>query len=92
MSQPEDHPASEPAPRGLPPPAAPPRGGWTYTYRWGQRRRSGRGCLWFPIALIAIGVIALLAQFGLLSWVRWAVVWPLLAIALGVALLLGRRR
>jgi hypothetical protein len=94
MSQPEDPPAREPAPRWSPPPVEPPRRGWSYSYRWGQdpRQRSGRGCLWVPIALIVIGVIALLAQLGLLSWVRWAIVWPLLAIVLGVALILRRRR
>ena len=31
-------------------------------------------------------------QFGLLSWLRWSIIWPLLVIILGLALILSRRR
>ncbi len=85
MSEPQ-----APATGALPPPASPlpaSRPGWTWKYR-----RGGRGGLWFPIALIGFGVIARLDQFGLLWWVRWEVIWPLVLIALGVALILRRWR
>jgi hypothetical protein len=79
----------EPVPRELPPPAEPQRRGWSYTYRGG---RGGRGGLWFPIALVVFGVVALLDQFGLLWWVRWELLWPLIVIAIGVALIIRRWR
>ena len=74
---------SEPTPQ-LPPPAPPPA-----PYR---SRYSARGSLWFPIALVLIGVLALLDQFGLLWWMRWEVLWPLVLIAVGVALIVRRWR
>jgi hypothetical protein len=92
MSEPQDPAAREPSPRELPPPVEPPRRGWTYGYRSGAGDRGGRRSLWLPLALIVIGVIALLGQFGLLWWVRWAVIWPLLVIVLGVAMILRRWR
>jgi len=61
-----------------------PRARYRYRYR--------AGALWFPIALVVIGVIALLNQFGLLWWVRWSVVWPLILIAIGGALIIRRLR
>jgi hypothetical protein len=76
----------EPAPRELPPAPDSARRGWSYTYR------SGRGSLWFPIALVVLGVVALLDQFSLLWWVRWEVLWPLIVIAIGVALIVRRWR
>ena len=88
MSDPRD-PAGDPAPRPLPPPAEPPRRGWSGTYRVG---RSGRGGLWLPVALIVFGGVALLNQLGLLWWVRWPLIWPLLVIAIGVVLILRRMR
>jgi len=69
------------------PPAEPGPGLRRYRYR-----RVGRGSLWFPIALVVIGVVALLDQFGLLWWMRWDVLWPLVLIAVGVALIFRRWR
>ena len=42
--------------------------------------------------LIGLGAIALLANFGVFRFINWSVGWPLLVIALGVALLLRRTR
>jgi hypothetical protein len=75
---------SEPTPQ-FPPPPGPP----VPPYR---QRRQLRGSLWFPIALVVIGVVALLDQFGLLWWMRWDVLWPLVVIAVGVALIIRRWR
>jgi len=74
---------SEPPPpqQQLPPPQ-PPFGARVY------RNRS----LWFPIALVVVGVLALLDQFGLLWWMRWELLWPLALIALGVWLIIRRWR
>ena len=88
MSEPRA-PDGGPGPRPLPPPADPGRRGWSGTYRVG---RGGRGGLWLPMALIAVGVVALLDQLGLLWWVRWALLWPLLLIAVGVVLVFRRVR
>lgn len=55
-----------------------------------ERRRSVVG----PILLIAIGVIFLLNNLGLLGWGVWGALlrlWPLLIVAVGLDLLIGRR-
>ena len=44
----------------------------------------------FGIILIAIGVLLLLSNLGVLSWWRWDLFWPVLIILAGVALLAGR--
>ena len=75
---------SEPPPQ-LPPPVPPSR---PSTWRGGYRARS----LWFPIALVVVGVLALLDEFGLLWWMRWDLLWPLALIAVGVALIVRRWR
>lgn len=41
----------------------------------------------FPLALIAVGVFALLKHFGLVDLAFLHLLWPLLLIAIGVALL-----
>lgn len=56
---------------------------------WGYR--SGWGLFW-PAALIVLGVYFLLSNLGLLWWLRGDVVWPVLLILLGVALIVGRGR
>lgn len=59
---------------------------------WGYRRRSG----WFGAAvLIAVGVIGLLANFEIISAAMlnqlWKL-WPVIPLAIGVSILLGRNR
>lgn len=46
----------------------------------------------FPLALIAIGVIALLKHFGLIDPEFMRLFWPLLLIAIGVAMLVAGPR
>ena len=48
-----------------------------------------------PTILIAMGVIFLLNNLGLVSWDIWGTLlqlWPILLIALGLDMLVGRRR
>ena len=54
-----------------------------------ERRWMGRLSM-FGIILIAIGALLLLSNLGLLHWWRWDIFWPVLLIAVGVALLAGR--
>ncbi len=42
--------------------------------------------------LIGIGVLWLLANFGVFRFINWSLAWPMVLIALGVALLLRRSR
>lgn len=52
-----------------------------------------RGGLVTPLALIALGVVFLLSNLGYLAWSPWEAVsrlWPLLIVAAGLDLLLGR--
>src|SRR6266545_4540611 len=44
------------------------------------------------IALIAVGTLWLLANFGAFRFINWSVGWPLVLIALGAVLLLRRTR
>jgi hypothetical protein len=56
-----------------------------------ERRRRG---IVGPIILIAIGLIFLLSNMGLLGWSVWEVLfrlWPVILIALGLEVLIGRR-
>ncbi len=65
------------------PPAGPPPRQY-----YGRRRR---GVVW-PVLLIAIGVVLLLQNFGLLSWQIWGSVWrlwPLILVLIGLELFLG---
>jgi hypothetical protein len=60
-----------------------------------QKRYYGRrgGFAW-PLILIALGVIFLLNNLGILSWNVWDVIWrlwPVLLIAIGLDILVGRR-
>ncbi len=79
-----------------PKPAPPPPGASRDQWReWRRRQRLhhfGRGgWTWFwGVALIIIGGYYLLRNLGLLSWVRDDVLWPLLLIAFGAFLLIGR--
>jgi hypothetical protein len=51
----------------------------------------GWGFFW-PAVLIALGLYWLLSNLGLLWWLRGDVVWPVLLILFGLALIFGRGR
>ena len=46
----------------------------------------------FGLILIGVGIVLLLANLGVFWWFNWANFWPLILIALGIALLAGRFR
>ncbi len=59
-----------------------------------ERRYRRHGGLVWPLVLMTAGVIFLLNNLGLLSWNVWDVLWrfwPVLLIAIGLDILLGRR-
>jgi phage shock protein C len=51
-----------------------------------------KGSEMLATALIAIGALWLLANFGAFAFINWRFVWPLVLIAAGAALLLRRVR
>lgn len=56
----------------------------------GKRRKS---VVW-PMVLIALGAVLLLNNLGILDWSIWGVLWrmwPILVIAIGLDMILGRR-
>jgi hypothetical protein len=59
-------------------------------YYWGGWR-FGWGFFW-PAALIVLGGYLLLSNLGLLGWLRGDILWPVLLILFGVALIVGRGR
>ena len=59
-----------------------------------MRERRRRGGLIGPLILIGLGVVFLLNNLGILTWSVWEVIfrlWPILLVAVGLDLLLGRR-
>jgi len=92
--------ASEMAPEGeepivpaIPPPAVPEEP-LRPLYEPRRPRRRRPPSLFWPIILIGAGVVLILANLGWLPDLSWGVIWrlwPLLIIALGVDLLIGRR-
>ena len=59
-----------------------------------ERRDVRRGGLVGPVILIGLGVVFLLNNLGILSWSMWDVIfrlWPLLLIAAGLDIIIGRR-
>ena len=59
-----------------------------------DKRDTRRGGLIGPVILIGLGVVFLLNNLGILSWSIWTVIfrlWPVLLVAAGLDLLLGRR-
>src|SRR5205807_1061054 len=57
-------------------------------------RRSSAGRYVFPLLLVAVGVILLLNNLGVIPWAIWVALgqlWPIVLILLGVELLVGRR-
>jgi hypothetical protein len=63
---------------------------------WREHRRERRRppSVFWPIVLIGAGVVLLLANLGYLRWESWNVLWrlwPLLLVALGIDIFIGRR-
>ena len=59
-----------------------------------DKRDTRRGGLIGPVILIGLGSVFLLINLGVLSWSVWTVIfrlWPVLLVAAGLDLLLGRR-
>jgi hypothetical protein len=59
-----------------------------------MKEKHRRGSLVGPMILIALGVVFLLNNLGILPWSIWEVIlrlWPILLIGIGLDLLLGRR-
>ncbi len=59
-----------------------------------DKRDVRRGGLVGPVMLIGLGIVFLLNNLGILSWSVWAVLlrlWPILLVAAGLDLILGRR-
>ena len=54
--------------------------------RWFENRRNLVG-----LVIVAVGVIALLNQFGPFRWLSWNIFWPLVIIVVGVAIITKRR-
>ena len=44
------------------------------------------------IALIILGIIFLLSNFGLFWWFRWGILWPLVVLAIGVLIILSTKK
>lgn len=58
-----------------------------------REKRGGPGLVW-PVILIGAGIVFLLNNLGLLAWDVWETLfrlWPLLLIAIGLDILIGRR-
>lgn len=77
--------AAAPGTGGVPP-AAPPPGSPAPR----MRPVHDHGGLWLGTLLIVVGAVLLAGSAGMMTWWNWAVMWPVLIIALGV-LLLARR-
>ena len=48
--------------------------------------------MFIGLVLVAIGIIALLVKFGVLTGSIWSYVWPVILIVLGLGFLMGWRR
>jgi hypothetical protein len=58
-----------------------------------EKKRSRRRSVVLPAVLILLGVLLLLNNLGLMNWSVWTAIarfWPLILIALGLELILGR--
>lgn len=51
-----------------------------------------RGAMAAGSILVAIGLVFLLSNLGLFWWFRWGSLWPVILIATGIGILLGRWR
>jgi hypothetical protein len=57
-----------------------------------NRWQRNSGTFWGGGTLILIGVYFLLANLGLLDWLKWDYVWPVVLIAIGLWLVVRRLR
>ena len=55
----------------------------------GGGRRAG---IFFGILLIILGAIFLLGTFDVFWWFRWGYLWPLVLVAIGLLIILSRRK
>lgn len=53
-------------------------------------RPARRGGVWLGTLLIVLGAVFLATSAGWMTWWSWATMWPVLIIALGALLLVGR--
>jgi len=69
------------------------RANWTHDFYgpWGWGWFGGWNWFW-GAALVVVGAYYLLSNLGLLNWLRGDVLWPILLILLGVAILVSRAR
>lgn len=59
-----------------------------------EKRHERRGSLVGPVILIGLGIVFLLNNLGILNWSVWDVIfrlWPVLIVAAGLDILIGRR-
>jgi hypothetical protein len=59
-----------------------------------KKRRRRRPSVFWPLVLVGAGVLLLLSNLGYVSWSSWNLLWrlwPVLLIALGVDVIIGRR-
>ncbi len=52
---------------------------------WEKRRQNRR--LWFGLIVVIVGAVALMNQLFPQPWIGWNVLWPVLIIVLGIAIL-----
>ncbi len=55
-------------------------------------QESVRGAMVAGAILVALGFLFLLSNLGLFWWFRWGNLWPIILIAIGVVIFLGRWR
>ena len=56
-------------------------------------RRSGRGsAFWGGLILVLVGLYFLLSNLGLIRWLSFDIVWPVVLIAIGLYLVIRRLR
>jgi len=68
----------------LPPPTPP------VSFQPVQRR--SRNGLWAGAVLVLVGVYFLLHNLGLVDWVQWSLVWPVILIGIGLYFVIRRFR